>query len=151
MRRRLPWLPRIVAAVSLAACAGCTFPTGEDIERGLDEELRSVAGDWTGIGPGGAFTLRFRLTEAAGGQVSGTGTMQERGAAAAPLTVTGSYRRPALALTFEGLVYEGRTVRGTFAGQYTNVGGVSDTLVLTGSDYTRRLPVLLVEGNVAPP
>jgi hypothetical protein len=77
--------------------------------------------------------------------------MQERGAAAAPLTVTGSYRRPALALTFEGLVYEGRTVRGTFAGQYTNVGGVSDTLVLTGSDYTRRLPVLLVEGNVAPP
>ena len=152
MRRRLPWLPGIVAALALAAGAGCVWPTGADIERSLaedrSEELRSVAGDWTGIGPGGAFTLRFRLTEAAGGQVTGTGTMQERGAAAAPLTVTGSYRRPALALAFEGLVYEGRAVRGTFGGQYTSFHGVSDTLVLTGVDYTRRLPVLLVEANL---
>jgi hypothetical protein len=151
VRRRLPRLPGIVAALSLAAGAGCFWPTGADIERQLDEEPRSVAGDWTGIGPGGAFTLRFRLTEAAGGQVTGTGTMQERGAAAAPLTVTGSYRRPALALAFEGLVYEGRAVRGTFGGQYTSFHGVSDTLVLTGVDYTRRLPVSLVEANLPSP
>jgi hypothetical protein len=155
MRCRLPWRPLILAALSLAAGAGCFWPTGADIERSLaedrSEELRSVAGDWTGIGPAGAFTLRFRLTEAAGGQVTGSGTMQERGAAAAPLTVTGSYRRPALALAFEGLVYEGRAVRGTFAGPYTSFYGVSDTLVLTGVDYTRRLPVLLVEANLPSP
>jgi hypothetical protein len=39
-------------------------------------------------------------------------------------------------------------VRGTFGGQYTSFHGVSDTLTLTGVDYTRRLPVLLVEANL---
>lgn len=142
--RRWPWLPLVLAPFAFGACS--TLPTGDEIERSVDEELRSVAGDWTGIGPGQAFTLSFRLAEAAGDQVTGTGTMQERGApAAAPLTIAGSYRRPELALTFDGMVYEGRAVRGTFRGRYTSAGGVSDTLVLTGEGYTRSLVVLLQE------
>ena len=143
--RRWQWLPLVLAPLALGACGGSTFPTGDEIDRSLDEQLRSVAGDWTGIGPGQAFTLSFRLAEAAGGQVTGSGTMQERGAPAAPLTIVGTYKRPDLALILDGLVYEGRAVRGTLQGRYTSVGGVSDTLVLTGEGYTRRLAVLLQE------
>ncbi len=140
--RDWPWLPLVLA---LGAC-GSSTPTGDDIERSLETELQSVAGNWTGTGSGGALTLSFRLAEAAGGQVTGTGTMQEPGAAAtAQLTIAGSYRRPDLALTFDGMVYEGRPVRGTFRGGYTTVGGVRDTLVLTGDAYTKRLSVLLQE------
>jgi hypothetical protein len=148
MHRRTPWLALVLAIASLAS-GGCTSPTGEDIERGLEAELASVAGDWTGVGPGG-LALGFRLTEGAGGAVTGTGTMQQPGAAAVPFTVTGSYQRPTLELAFEGLVYEGRAVRGTFRGEYTTVGGVSDVLVLTGTDYSRSLAVLLQEAAASP-
>ena len=143
--RRSPWSPLLAVALSLAACGG---PTGDEIERGLDEQLRSVAGRWIGISPGQTIALGFELTDAAGGQVTGTGTMQERGAATAvPITISGSYRRPELALAFAGMVYEGRTVSGEFHGPYTSVGGVAGTLVLTGEGYTERVALLLQEAE----
>ena len=109
-------------------------------------QLRSVAGPWIGVSPGQTVALAFRLTEAAGGQVTGTGTMQERGApTGVPITITGSYQRPELALTFAGMVYEGRAVTGAFRGRYTTVGGVADSLALTGEGYAKRVAVLLQE------
>ena len=76
----------------------------------------------------------------ASGQVTATGTMQARGAPAAlPLTIAGSYHRPALPLTFDGMVYEGHAVRGTALGQYTSVGSVVDTRALAGDGYTQWL------------
>lgn len=143
--RRSPWPPRALLALSLAACGG---PTGDDIDRALDEQLRSVAGAWVGIAPDQAITLAFQLTEGAGGQVTGTGTMQERGApTAVPITVSGSYQRPVLALTFGGIVYEGRAVTGTFGGNYTSVGGVADALVLTAPGYSASVTMLLQEAE----
>lgn len=148
---RWRWLPLVLAPLALGAC-GSPFPTEDDLGSSFEEQLQSVGGDWAGFntagpsGPAQTLTLNFRLAEAADGRVTGTGTMQERGApAAVPLTITGSYRRPALALTFDGMVYEGRAVRGTFRGEYTTVGGVLDTLALAGDGFAARLAVLLQE------
>ena len=149
--RRSSWSPialatlAALAALPLTAC-GSPTPTGEEIERSLDAQLRSVAGPWTGSSSDQTVALSFQLTAGSGGQVSGTGTMQERGKpTAVPVTISGSYRRPELHLTFEGMVYEGRAVGATFRGSYTTVGGVSDILELTAEGYTRRLTVLLQE------
>jgi len=65
--------------------------------------------------------------------------------AARPITVSGTFVRPALSLTFDGMVYEGRPVRGSVRSAYTSVGGIADTLVLTGESYTKKLVVLLQE------
>jgi hypothetical protein len=62
-----------------------------------------------------------------------------------PITVTGSYARPALSLTFSGMTYQGHAVQGTFAGSYTTVGGVLGTLQLTGTGYSASVSVLLQE------
>jgi hypothetical protein len=64
-----------------------------------------------------------------------------------PITVTGSYVRPRLSLTFSGMVIEGNAVQGTFEGDYTSIGGVVGTLRLTGTGYSRDVPVLLQEGG----
>ena len=139
-----------LGASGIGACGlGSTAPTAAE----LDEPLRSVAGDWTGfntVDPAGpppqTLTLRFRLAEAPDGRVTGTGTMQERDApAAVPITVTGTYRRPDLALTFEGMVYAGRAVRGTINAPYTSVAGVVGPLALTSAGFAATLPVLLQE------
>ncbi len=139
-----------LAALAFGVGACSTFPTQGEIESSLDAQLASVTGDWTGAAiPDPALTLRFHLAEAADGQVTGTGSMQERGATApAPLSITGSYRRPDLALAFDGMIVAGHVVHGTFHGRYTTVGGVGDTLVLTGVNgdaYTQRVSVLLQE------
>ena len=140
---------RLVLLVSLGAC-GLSTPTdvGEEIERDIEARLRSVAGDWTGsstVPEAGALTLDFRLTES-GTALTGSGTMRERAAPAArPITVSGTFVRPALSLTFDGMVYEGRLVRGSVRSAYTSVGGIADTLVLTGESYTKKLVVLLQE------
>jgi len=137
--RRLMLLPLLLAACSV-------WPTQEDIERSLDEQLRSVTGSWIARANDGSLALDFQLTENSSAQVTGSGTMQERGAAGTlPVTLTGSYQRPVLTLAVEGMRYEGRAVRGTFRGSYTTVGGIGDTLVLVGDGYTKRLPMLLQE------
>jgi hypothetical protein len=133
-----------LAPLALVAC-GSSGTTGADIDRSLADQLKSVAGDWTGTNPGGSLTLTFRLTELAGGQLTGTGSMREAGAAAVPIRITGTFRQPDLTLAFEDMKYEGRNVRGTFRGDYTTVAGVSDSLVLNGIDYTKRVALLLQE------
>lgn len=145
-------LSRPLSLGALAVLAACSvWPTGEDIERGLEAQLQSVAGSWsavhvTGDGSPPALTMSFRLAEAAGGQVTGAGGMQERGQAAlGTVVVDGSFTRPDLSLSFDGMTYEGRSVRGTFHGRYVTAAGVADTLVLTAAGYTRRLPMLLQE------
>jgi len=132
-------------ALTLAAGACSLFPTGEDIENELEARLRSVAGPWTGASP--SLTLSFQLQEGSGGAVSGSGTMKETAAASAvPITVTGTFQRPQLSLTFSGMAFEGRTgVQGTFQGSYTTVGGISGPLHLTATGYSKDVTILLLE------
>lgn len=132
-------------ALTLAAGACSIFPTEDDIESELEGRLQSVAGPWSGASP--SLTLDFQLQEGAGTAVSGSGTMKETAAAGTvPITVTGTYQRPQLSLTFSGMTFEGRAVQGTFQGSYTTVGGVSGPLHLTGTGgYSKDVAILLQE------
>jgi hypothetical protein len=120
-------------------------PTQKDIEDDLENRLRSVAGPWTGTSA--PLTLSFQLSDGAGTTVTGTGTMKEATApASVPITLTGTFTRPALSLTISGMVFEGRSVQGTVQGSYTTVGGISAPLRLTGDGgYTREITILLQE------
>lgn len=135
--------------VAAALLAGCTVgPTQADIERDLEAQLSSAVGGWTGAAGDGSLSLAFRLDAAGAGQLGGSGTMQERGVGTSrAVTVSGNYQRPVLDLVFDGLVYEGRAVRATFRGSYTSVGGIADTLTLTGTGYSKRLGILLQESS----
>jgi hypothetical protein len=139
-----------VLAAALFLCAGigaCWSPTEEEIDQGLEQQLRSVEGGWTGTASGGSqLTLDFQLQEGAGNAVSGSGTMREQpGAATVPITVTGTFNRPALSLTISGMTYQGHAVQGTISGNYTTVGGVLGNLQLTGTGYSASVQVLLQE------
>lgn len=137
--RRSCWL----LALTLAAGA-CGGPTGEDIENELERELQSVAGPWGGSSA--TLTLDFALQEGTGNTVSGSGTMKETAApGTVPITVTGTFQRPQLSLTFSGMTFEGRAVQGTFQGSYTTVGGISGPLRLTATGYSRDVTILLQE------
>lgn len=128
------------------SCGGA-WPTAQDIDNSLEADLRSVAGDWTGIvnGPN-AIHLEFRVQEASNGQVSGTGTMKEESApSAVPITVSGTFQRPMLMLVFDGMVYESHQVKGAAQGSYTTVGGIGTTLTLTAPGYSRDVTILLQE------
>jgi hypothetical protein len=142
---RRSWIP--AGLLVLALTASCSvWPTERDIIDSLDATLGSVSGPWTGTSTPNTILLEFHLQEGTNGQVSGTGTMKETGVATAvPITITGTFRRPTLSLTYNGLVYEGRNVQGTSQGDYTTVGGVSTTLQLTGTNYSRSLQLLLQE------
>ena len=129
---------------ALLVTAGCFWPTGEDIENEQERVLRSVSGSWIGVSP--TLTLDFQLTEGTGNSVSGSGTMKETPASAAvPITVTGTFQRPQLSLTFGGMNVDGRAVQGTFQGSYTTTGGISAPLHLTATGYSRDITVLLQE------
>jgi hypothetical protein len=131
----------LLLALALSACAG---PTGEDIVNELEQQLQSVAGPWTGASP--ALALDFQLQQGAGSAVSGSGTMKETAASApVPITVAGTFQRPQLALTINGMVFEGRAVQGTFQGSYTTVGGISAPLNLAAPGYSRDVTILLQE------
>ena len=133
----------------LATLGACTpSVTGEDIERGLEQQLQSVEGPWSGTSYGSTvLTLSFQLQKGSGSAVSGSGTMKEAAAAAAvPITVTGTYVRPRLTLTINGMVFEGHAVQGSFAGDYTSAAGVLANLNMTGSGYSKQMQVLLSEG-----
>lgn len=135
---------RLVPLLALALAAGGCLPTGDDIDNELERQLRSVAGPWTGTST--ALTLDFQLQEGSGSTVSGSGTMKEAAAAApVPITVSGTFQRPTLSLTFSGMTFEGRAVQGTFQGSYTSAGGISAPLHLTGTNYTRDITILLQE------
>ncbi len=138
-------------ALSLTAGACLMTPTEdelvEDIERTTERKVRSAAGPWTGTSP--VLTLDFWLHKGTGNAVSGTGTMKETTATGTvPITVTGTYQRPQLTLTFQGIVFEGRTVEGSFQGAYTSFIGITAPLRLTTTDYTRDIEVLLQEPGV---
>ena len=141
-----------VTLLAAVLCLGvgipaCTVgPTEQEIIDGLEQQLQSVEGGWTGTASAGSqLTLDFQL-QAAGTALSGTGTMREApGAAAVPITVTGTFNRPALSLTFSGMTYQGHAVQGTISGSYTTVGGVGGTLQLTGTGYSNSIQSLLQE------
>lgn len=135
----------VLGSLLLGACF--VGPTEENINKSLSDILASVNGDWTGSSTGAnPITLAFTLSQAGNGALTGSGTMKETNAVASvPITVTGSFQRPALTLTFSGMVYEGKTVEGSFQGSYTTVGGIASTLQLSASGYSKALPVLLQE------
>lgn len=136
-----------VAALLCALAISCVpSATEDDINAALEAQLRSVAGDWTGISTGSeAIRLEFRLQEGSNGQVSGSGTMREGTGAPVPITVTGTFQRPLLSLTFNGMTYAGRSVQGTVAGSYTTVGGIGAPLQLTATGYSQSVQMLLQE------
>ncbi len=131
------------------ACGGSNLagPTGEDIAKSMEADLKSVAGDWIGVNAGpNTIRLDFKLQEASNGQVTGTGTMKEENApAAVPITITGTFVRPNLTLVFNGMVYETHQVQGAAQGAYISVGGVATKLTLTGTGYSREVNILLQE------
>lgn len=137
----------LIVLMSTSCGGGGGLPTEQDINNSLDATLRAVAGDWTGIANApNAIRLEFRLQEGANGQVSGTGTMKEDSAVSAvPITVSGTFQRPLLTLAFDGIVYEGRQVKGAAQGSYTTVGGIGTTLTLTAPGYSRETAILLQE------
>ncbi len=135
---------RACLLLALTLAGACGGPTGDDIEDELESQLRSVAGPWAGTSP--SLTLDFQLQQGAGNTVSGSGTMKEAAAPGAlPITVTGTFQRPQLSLTFTGMTFEGRAVQGTFQGSYTTVGGISAPLRLTATGYSRDITLLMQE------
>lgn len=150
--RRMSIAAGTLIALMTTSCGGGT--TEQDIVNSLNNTLneaaRSAAGDWgglTGIASGSnTIRLDFRLQEGVNGQVSGTGTMKEANApSAVPITVSGTYQRPTLTLTIDGMVYESRQVKGAFQGDYTSVAGILAPLTLTAPAYSRELSILLQE------
>ena len=143
---RFSWMRAGLAFVVLSAACSAG-PTERDINDSLEATLSSVTGDWIGTSTGqNAIVLEFRLQEGSNGQVSGTGTMKEAGApSTVPIAITGTFQRPSLSLTFNGMVYETKSVQGASQGEYTTVGGISTTMQLTGSGYSKALPILLQE------
>ena len=134
-------------ALMNTSCGGGGGPTEGEIVDSLQAQLRSVAGDWTGLvnGPNG-IRLEFKLQQASNGQVSGAGTMKEDNAAAAvPITVSGTFAQPNLTLVFDGMVVDARQVKGAAQGSYTTVGGIGTTLMLTAPGYSRDVAILLQE------
>ncbi|HKP74169.1 MAG TPA: hypothetical protein VJT67_01440 [Longimicrobiaceae bacterium] len=140
MRRASLVLFALVLGVS-----GCgLWPTGDDIDESLDQQLRSVAGPWTGTST--PLTLDFQLTQGSGTTVTGSGTMKEAAAAGSvPITLSGTFQRPDLSLTISGMVFEGKAMTGTIQGSYTTVAGISAPLVMTGGGSTREVTILLQE------
>lgn len=139
---------KLMGALLLLVCNGCApWPTGKEINDSLERSLRSVSGEWRGQSFSETpVSLEFRLQEDGTGKVTGTGTMKEsRTGCAWPISVSGTYRRPLLALTISGRRCEGEEVKGTLQGEYTTVGGIASTLQLIGDDTAEAVSILLHE------
>jgi len=146
MRSLLAAAGALLVFITTSCGGGGYGPTEQDINNSLETTLRSVAGEWAGISTvPNAIRLDFGLQEGSNGGVSGTGTMKEANATSVPITVTGTFQRPTLALTFDGMVFESRQVKGTAQGTYTTVGGIATTLTLSAPGYSRDIPILLQE------
>ncbi len=136
-----------IIALITSSCGG-GGPSGRDIDNSLEATLHSVAGGWVGLStsPPNAIRLEFQLQEGLNGQVSGAGTMKEDSTPApVPITVSGTFQRPVLALIIDGIVVESRPVKGVVQGNYVTVGGIGATLKLTAQGYARDVPILLQE------
>ena len=136
----------VLGIVSLLSACDVTTPTMEgEFTRRTEDAVRSAAGPWVAVNP--SITIRFSLTEAPNGQLQGTGRMRKPNVEGdVPITVSGTYNRPNLSLTFTGMVFDGHDVSGTFGPEvYNSFAGVSGTLTLTGQNYARSLPLLLQE------
>lgn len=133
-------------AMAFLVSASCgAGPTADDINNSLENTLQSVNGPWTGIIGSNQATLAFTLTQN-GSTVTGNGTMKEASApSSVPITITGTFNRPSLSLTFNGMVFEGTNVQGTAQGSYTSVGGVGTQIRLVGTNYDKIFSVLLAE------
>jgi hypothetical protein len=144
--RSIPIAAATLLALMTTSCGGGGV-SEQDIVDSLNETLSSVVGGWTGIvNPPNGIRLDFTLQASSNGQVSGTGTMKEDNASASvPITVTGTFQRPVLTLTFNGMVYEGHQVQGTATGSYVTVGGIATTLKLAGTGYAKDVAILLQE------
>lgn len=144
---RVPLLRLLAAcmlgAVSLTCGVG---PTEDDINDALANTLESVTGGWTGTIGSNQATLSFTLAQGSGSAVSGTGTMRHTSASSStPMTVTGTFQRPVLSLTFQGMVFDGTTVQGVTQGSYTSVGGISAQIRMTGTGFDQTVPIHIYE------
>ena len=147
------WPPVVHLGWLLAAALGAAACTGPDnfeqqlattLAAQLDEQARSANGPWTGTSV--TLVLKFQLQQAVDGTVAGSGTSAEGGVTnPESYTVSGSYQRPRLALAFRSLTYQGRTVDGTFQGDYSSVAGITGTLHLTATGYSKDIEILLQE------
>ena len=142
-------LTRHSAVVALlCVLPACTGPDmGAEIQKSLATHLEaiasSVAGPWHGVSLG--LTLAFDLQQD-GTAVSGGGSITENGVTnESRYSVSGTYQRPQLTLTFIDMVYQGRAVEGSFQGNYDSIGGVGGTLHLKGADYSKDIDLLLQE------
>ena len=125
--------------------ASCSVTSPPSVEETLEETLRSVQGLWRGEGKdsssGNQVILEFSLIEQANNQVQGTGTMRESSTATpVPITVTGTFHRPTLVLTFTGMGYEARSVVGIYRADYTTVAGLFASLQLTSEGVRTEHP-----------
>jgi len=137
-------LLRMLAVLGLAFLPACLWPTGDDVDDSIEEELRSVAGSWSGQTTGAnPVEINLQLTES-GTAVQGTGTTREQGGAAVPVTVTGTFQRPSLSLTINGMAYQGRTVTASIQGSYSGVV-FSAPMQLTATGFAQTLTVILSE------
>ncbi|WP_420128874.1 hypothetical protein [Longimicrobium sp.] len=94
--------------------------------------------------------LNFTLTDGPAGTVFGTGTVKlKRSPETLPITVTGTYQRPLLSLTIDGIRIDQQVLDGTWRGSYTAAGPILEALQLTpaveGMGDTREVTILLEE------
>ncbi len=140
-------LARAALLAALSGCAGGSFLNGPDskyFDDLTENAVRSVTGAWHATSV--PVTMEFALSEAAGGQVTGSGTMVDVAAAnSVPITITGSYVKPTLSLKFEGIVYKGNPVSGTFEGKYESFQGIGSTLRVTSAGGVVVIDLLLQE------
>ena len=136
---------RILLLFGMPLMAACgVWPTGDDIDDSIQRELRSVDGDWSGETSGAnPITIEVHLNES-GTQVQGTGTMREQGGPLVPISVSGTFQRPALELTITGMSYGGRAVTGHLDASYNNII-VSTPLELTATGYSQNLQLIISE------
>lgn len=128
--------------------SGCIpSPTEKDLDEYFSSSLPSAAGAWTGQSSetSPAFTLAFTVAQASNGALTGTGTMREGTLSPVSITVSGNYQRPALTLTFGGMVYEGTAVQGAFQTPATTFIGASGQLRLTGNGYDKTVNLSLLK------
>lgn len=137
----------ILVATGLPGCSAPSLLNGPDasyFEKLNERVTRSVSGPWQGLSP--TVSIKFSLLENAAGQVTGTGTMLETPTSnPVAITLSGTYSKPSLMLTIDGMVYQGQVVRGTFQGQYTSFVGITSKLTMVASGGTTAIDFFLQE------
>jgi len=147
----MPGLTRRSALVVAFLCAmpACMSPTNAEEEVAqayraqLDALAASVAGPWRG-GTSVGFALAFDLQQA-GTAVSGGGTITENGVThEARYTVSGTYQRPKLTLTFTGGL-SGAGRRGRLPGRLQLGWGTLGAAPPKAAEYSKDIEIGLYE------